>query len=168
MVDDKVDRDERFDDGGILAELGDGFAHGGEVDEERHAGEVLEYDARDDERDFGVDRLRGIPRGERLHVVLRDRDTIAVTQDGFEDQADGDRQARDLAETGLLEGGHGVDLPGLAASGEGAEGFEGVFEGHGVVCDVKGSPPRMGRQVAKSKEGGRGKPDRLQISLADD
>ena len=168
VVDDEVDGDERLDHGGILAEFGDGFAHGGEVDEERHAGEVLQHDARDDERDLGVDRLRGIPRGERLHVVLRDRDTIAVTQDGFEDEADGDRQARDLAETGLLEGRHGVDLPGLAAGGEGAEGFEGVFEGHGVVGDGRGVPSRMDRQVAKSKEGGRGKPDRLQISLADD
>ena len=132
VVDDEVDGDERFDDGGILAELGDGFAHGGEVDEERHAGEVLEHDARDDERDLGVDGLRGVPRGERLYVVLRDRDAVAVTQHGFEDETDGDRQARDLAEAGLLERGHGVDLPGLAAGGEGAEGFEGVFEGHGM------------------------------------
>ena len=145
VVDDEVDGDEGFDDGGILAELGDGFAHGGEVDEERHAGEVLQHDTRDDERDLGVDRLRGVPRGEGLHVVLGDRDAVAVTQHGFEDEADGNRQARDLAEAGLLEGGYGVDLPGLAAGGEGAEGFEGVFEGHGGVLDERGCPAANGQ-----------------------
>ena len=159
VVDDEVDGDERFDHGGVLAELGDGFAHGGEVDKERHPGEVLQHDARDDERDLGVDGLRGVPGGERLHVVLGDRDPVAITQYGFEDEADGDRQARDLAEAGLLEGGHGIDQPGLAAGGEGAEGFEGVLEGHGGVWDERGCQAAGGRAGSQKQRRRSGQSD---------
>jgi len=90
VVDDEVDGDERLDHGAILAELGDGLAHGGEVDEQRHAGEVLQHDARDDEGDLGVDRLRGVPLGEGPDVLLGHGDAVAVAEDGLQHEAHGD------------------------------------------------------------------------------
>lgn len=49
----------RLDELGILAQPGDGAAHGGEVHEQRHTGEILQHDARDDEGDFLGARARG-------------------------------------------------------------------------------------------------------------
>jgi len=138
VVDDEVDGDERLDDGAVLAEAGDGFAHRGEVDEERHAGEVLEDDARDDERDLRVDRLLGVPLREGLDVVLGHGDAVAIAQHGLEHEADRDGEPGDLTEAGLFEGGQGIEGAALAAGGEGAEGFERVLVCHGG-CLVKGN-----------------------------
>ncbi len=52
VVDDEIDGNERFDELGVLAHARDRAAHGGEIDEQRHAGEVLQNDAGDDERDL--------------------------------------------------------------------------------------------------------------------
>jgi hypothetical protein len=54
VVDDEVDGDEGLDHFRIAAHAVDGGAHGGEVDEEWDAGEVLEDDACDDEGDFEI------------------------------------------------------------------------------------------------------------------
>jgi len=96
VIDDQIDRHERLDDLCVLAEAVGGGAHGGEVDEERHAGEVLQQDARDHERDLlgalGVRR----PVRQRGHVLFVDLPTIDVAQDRFEDDADGNRELRDV------------------------------------------------------------------------
>ena len=52
VVDDEVDRHERLDDLRVRAQFGGDVAHRGEIDEQRHAGEVLQHDARDDERNL--------------------------------------------------------------------------------------------------------------------
>jgi hypothetical protein len=46
VVDHELHGHERVDAGRIAAQLGDGVAHGGEVDDGRHAGEVLHEHAR--------------------------------------------------------------------------------------------------------------------------
>ena len=52
MIDDELDRHQRLDQLGIFAELARCAAHGGEVGERRKAGEVLQHDAGDDERNL--------------------------------------------------------------------------------------------------------------------
>ncbi len=52
MVDDQVDGDERLDDPSVFARALRRGAHGREIDEQRDAGEVLQEDARDHERDL--------------------------------------------------------------------------------------------------------------------
>jgi hypothetical protein len=151
VIDDEIDGDERFDDGAVFTETGDCFAHCGEVDQERNAGEVLENDASDDERNFGVDGFSGVPVGERADVVFGDGDAIAITQDGFEDQSDGDWEAGNFSEACLFECGEGIEGARLASGGERSESFEGIVVGHDEL-----------QHIAESKEGGRGKPDRLQ------
>ena len=54
MVDDEVDRDQRVDPLGVAAERAHGVAHGGEVDDGRHAGEILHQHARRAEGDLAV------------------------------------------------------------------------------------------------------------------
>ena len=52
MVDDQLDRDERVDPRRVATEPRQRVAHGGEVDDAGHAGEVLHEDALGRERDL--------------------------------------------------------------------------------------------------------------------
>ena len=54
----------------VAAEGGDRLAHRGEVDDAGNAGEVLHHDAGRRELDLGVGLGRGIPRSERLDLLL--------------------------------------------------------------------------------------------------
>ena len=111
----------------------------------------MENDASDDERNFGVDGFSRVPVGERADIVFGDGDAIAITQDRFEDEANGNWEAGNFSEACLFECREGIDGARLASGGERSESFEWVVVGHGEL-----------KQIAKSKEGGRGKPDRLQ------
>ena len=99
VVHDEGDGDERLDDLRVPFEPPHGRAHGGEVDEERDPGEVLEDDAGDDEGDLGGALGAGLPRGEGPDVVLLDPLSVAVAQQGLEHDAEARRQTRDAAET---------------------------------------------------------------------
>ena len=70
VVDDELDRDERVDRARGAALLAHRVAHRGEVDDGRHAGEVLQQDARRVEGDL-LRRLRvGDPAGDRSGLLL--------------------------------------------------------------------------------------------------
>ena len=131
VVDHQVDGDEGFDELGIALEAGDGVAHGGEVDEERDAGEVLEDDAGDGEGDFLGGGLLGVPAGEVFDIAGGGLQTVAMAEDGFQDDTEGDGEA---GEVGLELGGkfgEGLKPIGRAGGGEGVE--RQVAEvGHGV------------------------------------
>jgi len=55
MVDDEIDRHQRVDLVGIAAEGDHGVAHGGKIDDRRHAGEILHQHAGGAERDLMLD-----------------------------------------------------------------------------------------------------------------
>ena len=118
VVNDEIHRHERLDQLRVPAELGHRRAHGREVDEQRHAGEVLQHDARDDKGDFLRALGLGPPARERLHGGLGDAFAVAVAQQGFKDETDGNREARDLV-AGLLERGHRVEPVRGTGGGEG-------------------------------------------------
>ena len=69
VVDDQLGRHERVDPRRVAAEVGHRLAHGGEVDDRRDAGEVLEDHPGGRELDLGRRVRRGVPRRERTHVV---------------------------------------------------------------------------------------------------
>ena len=125
VVDDEIDGNERFDDGGIGSGGLGGVAHRGEIDNEGDAGEILKDDAGDGEGDFIIAGGFGIPVGEVFDVGLGDFPTIKIAEEGFENDADGDGQAGDIRDTEFLESGKGV------AGGFGAcAGGEGAFRVH--------------------------------------
>jgi hypothetical protein len=74
-------------------------AHCGEVDEQRHAGEILQHNARHEERHLR--RAVGIrlPRSEFAHIFLGDFFSIHVTKDGFEHNAQARGQAGNFTKT---------------------------------------------------------------------
>ena len=54
-------------------------------------------------------RLLRVPVRERLDILRADFLAVAIAQDGFEHDADADRQARDFADALLLERGERVE-----------------------------------------------------------
>jgi hypothetical protein len=92
----------------------------------------LEDDAGDDERDFSVDRFGGVPGSEGPDVLFGDGDAVAIAEDGFKDETDGDGEAGDFADASFLEGRQGIDVARFAACREGAPDVEGIKGGgHG-------------------------------------
>ena len=81
---------------GVPAQPGGHAAHGSQVGQQRHAGEVLQHHARDDERDFVLAVCVGRPVRQLLDMLGRDLAAIAVAQHRFEHDADRHRQALDL------------------------------------------------------------------------
>ena len=117
VIDHQVDRHFRLDQLRIFPGALHRAAHGGEVHHQRHAGEVLEEHARDNERDFLHALGARLPRGEVLHVFLADALAVQVSQERLEHDAQADGHAR-----------HSGKL--LAGSGERGEagGFAGTAE----------------------------------------
>ena len=96
VVDDEVDRHEGLDHLGVFAHLRGHAAHRGEVAEQRHAGEVLQHDARQHERDLlGAFRVR-LPGGELAHVLLGDLLAVAIPEHRLEHDADRYREPFEL------------------------------------------------------------------------
>jgi hypothetical protein len=65
----------------VAAEVGDGLAHGGEVDDAGHAGEVLHDHARRRELDLGVGLGVLVPAGERTDVLGGDVRAVLGAQE---------------------------------------------------------------------------------------
>ncbi len=87
MVDNEVDGHERVDPARVATERLDGVSHGGEVDDARHAGEVLEKDARWRVRDLPGGST-GLVTGQGLHVFGLHAHAIFVAQQVLEEELD--------------------------------------------------------------------------------
>ena len=81
VIDHEIDRHERLDDFRIAAEALDRAAHRRQIDHERHAGEILENNARDDKGDFFIRRLLRVPFRQRLDIFAPDFLAVAIPQD---------------------------------------------------------------------------------------
>ncbi len=129
VIHDEINRHEGLDDGGIPAEAFHGSAHGREVHEERHAGEVLKHDAGDDKRNFLLSGRFRIPVRERLDITRLDFFSVAVAEDGFEHNADADWEFGNWAHTCFFECWERMKVSwGVSAGVKGAERVE--WRGH--------------------------------------
>jgi hypothetical protein len=98
-------------------------AHGRQVGQQRHAGEVLQHHARHHERDLVAAVGVGEPVGQLAHMRWRDLGAVAVAQHRFEHDAHGHRQAGDLGEL-FGQGRQRIELAGFARGRP--EGLEGA------------------------------------------
>jgi hypothetical protein len=80
MIDHEVDRRERIDLLGVAAEVLHGRAHGREVDDRGHAGEILHQHAGRAIGDLAIGAAVLQPGGHGLDVVDRDGAAILVAQ----------------------------------------------------------------------------------------
>ncbi len=106
VIDDELGRRERIDHLRLAAELDDGVAHRGEVDDGRDAREVLKHDARRRERDLAVRLGRRVPVRERRDVGGRDVRAVLEAQEVLEQDLQRVRQRVD----GAFDGVETVDL----------------------------------------------------------
>ena len=97
----------------IAAEPHDAVAHRGEIDDRRHAGEVLQQHPRRRERDLLLRPRRDVPAGERLDVVGVDEPAVLAAQQVLEQDLQRVRQPRDVREAGLLERRQAEDVEGV-------------------------------------------------------
>ena len=119
VIADEIDRNERIDLLGVAAKHLHGVAHGGEIDDRRHPGEVLHQDAGRAKGDLAFGGLGLEPLRNRLDVLLGDRAAILVPQQILQQHLHGERQPRDTLEAILLRGRQAVIGVSLAAHLEG-------------------------------------------------
>ena len=101
---------------GFLPSRCDGGAHRRQIHQQRHAGEILQHDARDDERNFLRAGFGRLPIGQCAHVFFADFFAVAIAQHGFEHEADGDGQLGNRPDAGRFQRGQGMErsLPAAA------------------------------------------------------
>ena len=88
VVDDEIDRHQRVDLPRVSPEPLHRRAHRSEIDDARHAGEVLENDTRRLERNLRLCRLGGVPRRQRPDVGFGHLVVVAGPQQRLEDHPD--------------------------------------------------------------------------------
>src|SRR5678815_987009 len=110
MIDDELDRLQRIDAIRVTTKIDHRVTHGCEIDDARHAREILQQHARRHERDFLLDVRDRVPARKRLDVVGLDECVVLTTQKILEENLHRVRQPRDSAETRLLEGGEAIYL----------------------------------------------------------
>ena len=116
---------------GIAAERDHRVAHRGEIDDRRHAGEILHQHPRRAERDFVLMFAAIVgPRGDRLDVFLLDAASVFVAQQVFEHDLERERKLRDAGEPVLLRRLQRVNLIGLRPHGQRLAALETVEAGH--------------------------------------
>ena len=132
VIDDEIDRRERIDLLRIAAELHHRFAHRGEIDHRRHAGQILHQHARRQEGDLALRGLVLQPLREGLDVVDRDRAAVLEPHQILQQHLHREGQARDIAEPGRLCRRFEAEIIViLAADGEGTTGFQQIMTGDG-------------------------------------
>ena len=102
VVDDEVDGNQRIDLGGIAAQALHGVAHGGEVDDRRHAGEVLHQHASRAVGDLPGGGLVLEPLDHGADIVGLDRAAVLEAQQVLDQHLERERQLGDAGETVLL------------------------------------------------------------------
>ena len=133
VVDDEFGGRERVDLQRIAAEARHGLAHRREVDDDRHAGEVLHDDARGREGDLVARCRLGVPLEQRLDVGARDVHAVLEAEQVLEQDLEREGQAPDVEP---LDCRQVEDLVGLAAHRQRLAGLETVF--HATSGDAIG------------------------------
>ena len=88
VIDHKINGNKRLDDAGLPAKAGHGAAHGGEIDQQGHSGEVLKHDAGHHEGNLLGGWSLCIPGGESLHILLMHLASVAVAEHRLKHHAD--------------------------------------------------------------------------------
>ena len=109
VVHDQVHRHERLDDFRIFAELLHRRTHRRQIHQQRHAGKILQHNARDDERDFLGAGFGRLPIGQRADRRFAHAFAVAIAEHGLEHEADGDGQLGNRPDAGLFQRGQGIE-----------------------------------------------------------
>ncbi len=140
VVDHEIDRDQRVHRRRVSAGARGGAPHRGEVDDGRHAREVLHQHAA---RHEGHVAGRSRPGRERAHVVVGDVARARATEQVLEEDAHGVREAGDVADAVVGEPPESVEVDGAGGGLEPAARARKVAGQRGPSVEVSGSNPPM-------------------------
>ena len=115
MVDDELDRLQRIDAARIATQSQHTIPHRREIDQRRHAREILQQDAGRREGDLMCRRTGRVPAGHDRDVVRADGSAVLVPQQILEQDLEGIRQACDIPDARALERRQTVELDRLVA-----------------------------------------------------
>jgi len=103
MIDHQVHRHQRLDDLRVFAQARRHRAHRGQVHQQRHTGKILQHNPGDRKRNLlRALRIR-LPSGELADVLLRHFLAVAIAKYRLQNQADTNRQAREIPQAGLSQ-----------------------------------------------------------------
>ena len=160
VVDHQVHGHQGVDPPGVAPQALDRPPHGRQIHHRRHAGEVLEDHARGHEGQLDVLRRVRVPGGEVLHVGLGHQLAVQVSQDGLEEDLDGEGKAAELrGQPRLLEDRQPMDRHLALPGPQRAAGPEHVAL-HGAAFRSRESKPRA-RSVMPESTSGPGDPSLL-------
>ena len=143
VVDDQVGRHQRVDARRVPAEGGHRIAHGGQVDDGGHAGEVLEDDPCGHERQLDVDAGPRPPARQGAHVGLADDAVAGVAQQVLEQDLDRDRESSEVGGAAAVEP---IDDHVAAIDRERGTAVEGI-SADGERSRHRGGPPHPRSRV---------------------
>ena len=103
VVHHQIHRHQRFDDFGVFAHPGGGGAHRRQIHQQRHAGEILQHDARHNKGNFRRAGLNRLPVRQRADRRLAHAFAVAIAEHGFEHEPDGNRQPGNRPDPGLFQ-----------------------------------------------------------------
>ena len=143
MVDHQVDRNQRLDQPGLVPHPRRNATHRGQVDQQRHPGEILQHHARDHEWNLFGARGPRSPGGHLPSVILGDFVAVAVPEHRLQHHADRMGQAGYLSEPGRFQRGETVELSAGAAAGrEFLQAAERVWPSHSCLLIPASSTDR--------------------------
>ena len=152
VVDHQVAGDDGVDLVGVALHPAHGVAHGGEVHDAGHAGEVLEHHARGHERDLGARSALAVPPAELADVVLGDDAAAGEAEGVLEQDADGEGKAVELGDALFGQGVEAVDGGG-GEFGSGAERVGGIAGPGGVGGNIGGPRRKAVRRSGGQADG---------------
>ena len=103
VVDDEIHLDHGIDPARILAGTLHRRSHGRQVDDGRHAREILQQDARGEIGHLGTGRRRLWPAGEGAQADVIDLAAFDAAEQALEQDLDSHRQAARIADTGVRQ-----------------------------------------------------------------
>ena len=125
VVDDELGGREGIDALRVAAQGLDGVAHGGQIDNRWHAGEVLHQHAGRHVSDLAAGLGFGVPVGQEFDVGGGDVDAVFATQQVFEEDFEAEGQAREIEAAGCQRR-QAIDGEGAIAGGEHGLALEAV------------------------------------------
>jgi len=127
VINHEVDRYARIDFFRVASKAGHCATHGGEVNNGRNAGEVLQQDACRHERDFDLGRAGRVVCSQFFHVGFFDEEAVAIPQCAFQQHFDGIGKAIDSSVTLVAQRIQAVEDAGARTCVEGLTGTEEIL-----------------------------------------
>jgi hypothetical protein len=105
MIDNQVNWHQWFDNFRVLTDLCHRSTHGRQINQQRHTGEILQYDPGHDERNLFLRRVLRIPTRQRRDIFFGNLLSITVPENRFQHDSETDRKSRNRSDSRFFQRG---------------------------------------------------------------